>query len=237
MLGGLYGDLPPPSDEDKPTNTTTTVWSIFAPPQTILKPQSKPKTTQNSLPIRPHSSPAIAPSLDDVVALPQLALVDVTLTVIKEHDPARPNDYEDYRREKKKKEVDAEISRELERRRQEEEEREMRERGNLVSTVLLWLMELQQLKMCHYQQWEDDSAALSEDQEPRTENGNGNNRRAFILPFPIDEWESRLDELEEHIARVEARFGRIQERMLLLRKALRVVSALFIVTLAYAIHK
>ncbi|KAH9795178.1 protein FAR1-RELATED SEQUENCE [Citrus sinensis] len=136
MLGGLYGDLPPPSDEDKPTNTTTTVWSIFAPPQTILKPQSKPKTTQNSLPTRPHSSPAIAPSPDDVVALPQPALVDVTSTVIKEHDPARPNDYEDYRREKKKKEVDAEISRELERRRQEEEEREMRERGNLVSTLM-----------------------------------------------------------------------------------------------------
>ncbi|KAK9224560.1 hypothetical protein WN943_009595 [Citrus x changshan-huyou] len=90
---------------------------------------------------QPHSSPAIAPFPDDVVALPQLALVDVTSTVIEGHDPARPNDYEDYRREKKKKkEVDAEISRELERRRQEEEEREMRERGNLVSTVLLWLM-------------------------------------------------------------------------------------------------
>ncbi|KAK9203922.1 hypothetical protein WN943_014179 [Citrus x changshan-huyou] len=139
-LSGLYGYLPPPSDEDKPTNTTTTVWSIFAPPQTILKPQSKPKTTQNSLPTRPHSSPAIAPSPDDVVALPQPALVDVTSTVIEEHDPARPNDYEDYRREKKKKEVDVEINRELERRRQEEEEREMREKGNLVSTVLLWLM-------------------------------------------------------------------------------------------------
>ena len=70
MLGGLYGDLPPPSDEDKPTNTTTIVWSFFVPPQTILKPQSKPKTIQNSLPTRPHSSPAIAPSPDDVVALP-----------------------------------------------------------------------------------------------------------------------------------------------------------------------
>ncbi|KAK9210872.1 hypothetical protein WN943_000245 [Citrus x changshan-huyou] len=140
MLGGQYGDLPPPSDEDKPTNTTTTVWSIFAPPQTILKPQSKPKTTQNSLPTRPHSSPAIAPSLDDVVALPQPALVDVTSTVIEGHDPARPNDYEDYRREKKKKEVDAKISRELERRRQEEEEREMRERGNLVSTPIVVIL-------------------------------------------------------------------------------------------------
>ncbi|KAL9425741.1 hypothetical protein AB3S75_032662 [Citrus x aurantiifolia] len=133
MLGGLYGDLPPPSDEDKPTNTTTTVWSIFGPPQTILKAQSKPKTTQNSLPTRPYSSPAIAPSLDDVAALLQLASVGVTSTIIEEHDPARPNDYEDYRREKKKKAVDDEIRRELERRRQEEEEREERERGSLVS--------------------------------------------------------------------------------------------------------
>ncbi|KAK9181022.1 hypothetical protein WN944_024159 [Citrus x changshan-huyou] len=140
MLGGLYGDLPPPSDEDKPTNTTTTIWSIFAPPQTILKPQSKPKTTQNSLPTRPHSSPAIAPFPDDVAVLPQPALVSVTSTVIEEYDPARPNDYEDYRREKKKKAVDAEIRRELERRRQEEEEREMRERGSLISKVLSWLM-------------------------------------------------------------------------------------------------
>ncbi|KAL9411042.1 hypothetical protein AB3S75_044757 [Citrus x aurantiifolia] len=140
MLGGLYGDLPPPSNEDKPTNTTTTVWSIFVPPQIILKPQSKPKTTQNSLPTRPHSSPAIAPSPDDVAALPQPALVGITSTVIEEYDPARPNDYEDYRREKKKKAVDAEIRRELERRRQEEEEREIRERGSLVSKVLLWLM-------------------------------------------------------------------------------------------------
>ncbi|KAH9763045.1 DNA-damage-repair/toleration protein DRT111 [Citrus sinensis] len=136
MLGELYGDLPPPSDEDKPTNTTTTVWSIFAPPQTILKPQSKPKTTQNSLPTRLHSSPVITPSPDDVVALPQPALVDATSTVIKEHDPARPN-YDDYRREKKKKEVDAEISRELERRMQEEEEREMREMGASTPLKLL----------------------------------------------------------------------------------------------------
>ncbi|KAL9410289.1 hypothetical protein AB3S75_044119 [Citrus x aurantiifolia] len=112
MLGGLYKDLPPPSDEDKPTNTTTTVWSIFAPPQTILKPQSKPKTTQNSLPTRPHSSPTIAPSPDDVATLPQPALVGVTSTVIEEYDLIRPNDYEDYKREKKKKAVDAEIWRE-----------------------------------------------------------------------------------------------------------------------------
>ena len=140
MLGELYRDLPPPSDEDKPTNPTTTVWSILEPPQTILKPQSKPKTTQNSLPTRPHSSLAIAPSPDDVAALPQPALVGITSTVIEEYDLTRPNDYEDYRRENKKKAVDAEIKRELERRRQEEEKREMRERGSLVSKVLLWVM-------------------------------------------------------------------------------------------------
>ena len=48
----------------------------------------------------------------------------VTSTVIEEYDPARPNDYEEYRREKKKKLMEAEMRRELERRRQEEEERE-----------------------------------------------------------------------------------------------------------------
>lgn len=63
-----------------------------------------------------------------MAAPPQPALVGVTSTVIEEYDPARPNDYEDYRREKKKKAADAEIRRELERRRQEEEERERRER-------------------------------------------------------------------------------------------------------------
>jgi splicing factor 45 len=44
--------------------------------------------------------------------------------VVEEYDPARPNDYEDYRREKKKKAMEAERLREIERRRQEEEEGE-----------------------------------------------------------------------------------------------------------------
>jgi splicing factor 45 len=48
--------------------------------------------------------------------------------VIEEYDPARPNDYDDYRREKKRKAMEAERLREIERRRQEEEERESRER-------------------------------------------------------------------------------------------------------------
>ncbi|ONK61970.1 uncharacterized protein A4U43_C08F35470 [Asparagus officinalis] len=145
MLGGLYGDLPPPSsapstDEEKSNNS---VWSssakmapptlrkpssTFAPPQTILKSQlsqSKSKspiltqtktlftTTSSSLPDNGTKSPSFQP-----------ALVGVTSTVIEEYDPARPNDYEDYRREKKRQAVEAERKRELERRRREEEERE-----------------------------------------------------------------------------------------------------------------
>jgi splicing factor 45 len=44
--------------------------------------------------------------------------------VVEEYDPARPNDYEDYRREKKRKAMEAERLREIERRQEEEEERE-----------------------------------------------------------------------------------------------------------------
>lgn len=54
----------------------------------------------------------------------QPALCGVTASVIEEYDPARPNDYEDYRRERKRKAMEAEVKRELDRRRQEEEERE-----------------------------------------------------------------------------------------------------------------
>jgi len=50
--------------------------------------------------------------------------VGVTSTVVEEYDPARPNDYEEYRREKKRRAREAELRRELERRQQEEEQRE-----------------------------------------------------------------------------------------------------------------
>lgn len=137
MLGGLYGDLPPPSDEEKPSSNSS-VWSsstkmapptlrkpAFTPTQTVLKSQFKPKTLISS------SKPVVVPSPDDVAlsvsvasASSQPALVGVTSSVSDEYDPARPNDYEEYKRERKRKAMEAEMRRELERRRQEEEERD-----------------------------------------------------------------------------------------------------------------
>ncbi|XP_061360367.1 DNA-damage-repair/toleration protein DRT111, chloroplastic [Gastrolobium bilobum] len=143
MLGGLYGDLPPPSsaEEDKPT---TNVWSsstkmapatlrkpasLFAPPHTVLRSQSKPKISNSSSvqktvgsgSVTPVPVASVAPVPDEVM---QPALVGVQSTVMEEYDPARPNDYEEYRRERKRKAREAEMMRELERRRQEEEEEE-----------------------------------------------------------------------------------------------------------------
>ncbi|XP_065846911.1 DNA-damage-repair/toleration protein DRT111, chloroplastic [Euphorbia lathyris] len=141
MLGGLYGDLPPPSSAEE-EKSTSTVWSsstLMAPPtlrkpstalatpQTILKSQSKPKLQNSASKIL--TSPALPPLPFTVQEEPsQPALVGVTSIVIEEYDPARPNDYEEYRREKKRKALEAERLRELEKRRQEEEERETRER-------------------------------------------------------------------------------------------------------------
>ncbi|KAK1425611.1 hypothetical protein QVD17_20965 [Tagetes erecta] len=148
MLGGLYGDLPPPSSSDEDPHTKTpkpsssNVWSSsvkmapptlrkpssssssshIPPPKTLIKPQqikprslsSTPLHTPNQTPVKSNQEPL----------LNQPALVGVTSSVIEEYDPARPNDYEEYKRERKKKAAEAEMKREIDRRRKEEEERE-----------------------------------------------------------------------------------------------------------------
>ncbi|KAG1365022.1 putative DNA-damage-repair/toleration protein DRT111, chloroplastic [Cocos nucifera] len=152
MLGGLYGDLPPPSstlsaDEEK--SSSSAIWSssskmappalrkpssVFAPPQTVLKSQQSQSKAKSLIThqIKTPSSSNPPPALSDNGKSPsfQPALVGVTSTVIEEYDPARPNDYEEYRRDKKRRAMEAEMKRELERRRQEEEERE-REREQM----------------------------------------------------------------------------------------------------------
>ncbi|XP_010478461.1 PREDICTED: DNA-damage-repair/toleration protein DRT111, chloroplastic-like [Camelina sativa] len=144
MLGGLYGDLPPPSDDEKPSGNSSSVWSsstkmapptlrkppAFAPTQTILRPPNKPKPVMSSSsPYKPppsSSSSLITPAIESSPSQP--ALIGVTSSVIEEYDPARPNDYEEYKRETKRKAMEAEMKRELDKRRQEEEERDKRER-------------------------------------------------------------------------------------------------------------
>ncbi|KAE9613665.1 putative RNA recognition motif domain, splicing factor, SPF45, SPF45, RNA recognition [Lupinus albus] len=98
MLGGLYGDLPPPSsaEEDKPINAAN-VWSsstkmapatlrkpatVFSPPLTVLRSQSKSKNPNPAKTVV-STTPVVSVSVpDDVVHQP--ALMGVQSTVIEE---------------------------------------------------------------------------------------------------------------------------------------------------------
>lgn len=138
MLGGLYGDLPPPTkapgDDDKPS---ASVWSsatkmapptlrkpsaTFAPPTALLRnPRpAAPKTTTTTT-VQQHTPVTTTTSFHPA------ALAAVQSTVLEEYDPARPNDYEDYRKDRLRRAKDAEVRKELDRRRRDEEEREQRE--------------------------------------------------------------------------------------------------------------
>ncbi|KAI0498859.1 hypothetical protein KFK09_019757 [Dendrobium nobile] len=145
MLGGLYGDLPPPSsknaaEEEKSSNSVWSSSAKMAPPtlrktpsllpspHSVLKNQQSQTKPKNPLPAQSKSSastvPSPLPDSDTKISSFQPALVGVTSTVVDEYDPARPNDYEEYRREKKRRAAEAERKKEVERRRREEEERE-----------------------------------------------------------------------------------------------------------------
>ncbi|MBA0626594.1 hypothetical protein Godav_004239 [Gossypium davidsonii] len=86
------------------------------------------------------------------------------------------------------------------------------------------------LKMCNYQPWEDDSPS-SEDHEPRTRNVTN------TVATGWHPWETRIAILEARIARIEVRLDGLEARMFYQQKALRIISLLFLVTLAYAIWK
>ena len=134
MLGGLYGDLPPPTsapgDEDKPAASVWSSATKMAPP-TLRKPSATfaPPTS-----LLRHTRPA-APRTTTVQHQPPVPTTTTTFhpaalvaAVLEEYDPARPNDYEDYRKERLRRAKDAEVRKELDRRRREDEEkREQRE--------------------------------------------------------------------------------------------------------------
>ncbi|KAH7426237.1 hypothetical protein KP509_11G091900 [Ceratopteris richardii] len=158
MLGGLYGDLPPPSssgvgeDESKSSQlnnggapASTSVWSgsaVKLAPSTLRKPAlphsllrnqaslAKPKTsTVSTAKVIGAAVPSYASSENVSVPFappsPPRQLVGAAAALTDEYDPARPNDYEEFCRERRKRKLEEEMRREIERRRQEEEEREL----------------------------------------------------------------------------------------------------------------
>ncbi|KAF3790604.1 DNA-damage-repair/toleration protein [Nymphaea thermarum] len=154
MLGGLYGDLSPPasiassSSGDEEKNNSSSTWSssakmappalrkpsyLFTPPQSVLKnqqSQGRPKTSQTKTVSSVSTGSTLIDDGMQSVGI-QPALVGVTATIVEEYDPARPNDYEEYRRERRRHLMEAEMKRELERRRQEEEEKEQERKKEL----------------------------------------------------------------------------------------------------------
>ncbi|KAJ4831470.1 hypothetical protein Tsubulata_015221 [Turnera subulata] len=82
-------------------------------------------------------------------------------------------------------------------------------------------------RMCRYQPWEDDSV---HDGDHVQSTGHGLERGDQRL-------RNEIAVLAVRVANIETRLGRLEARMYLLQKALRVMCFSFLVTLAYAIFK
>ncbi|CAM6117112.1 unnamed protein product [Calypogeia fissa] len=118
--------------------------SLFAPPPSVLRNQSaKPKAVPAPTAVTGASLPPSVTKVgkwgsDDIPLVssmeremerelsppPQAQLVAASAAVMEEYDPARPNDYDEYCRERRRRKIEEEMRREVERRRVEEEERE-----------------------------------------------------------------------------------------------------------------
>ncbi|KAG6554587.1 hypothetical protein Mapa_003605 [Marchantia paleacea] len=120
--------------------------SLFAPPPSVLRNQSasKPKaalpapsaligTPQSKVGrwvLDGNASPLVVSAVDverdfrPLSPATQPALVGASAAVLEEYDPARPNDYDEYCRDRRRRKMEEEMRREVERRRIEEEDRE-----------------------------------------------------------------------------------------------------------------